>query len=1196
MQSVEGRFVYSASDLNDYLACKRLTELEALVARKKLSRPSDDDDEQAQLIARKGQEHEQRYLESMQASYDEGLIRGFARPEASIDAYRDAERQTHQAMASGARLIYQATFFDGAFIGHADFLRRVERPSELGTWSYEVLDTKLALSAKPYFLVQLCNYSEHLERLQGVMPDYGYIVLGDGREERYRLSDYLAYYRHLKSAFVDFVSVPVRAAADQATEYPLKCSHCDHCPWDDACNRQRHQDDHLSLVAWMRRDQAARFEVSGVATVAALASATDDLRPEGMSPETFGKLRRQAKLQVRARHTGKPIYELLEHASPMGFGLLPSPAPGDVFFDMEGDPLFEPGHGLDYLFGCWMPDDEPHFRAFWALERHEEKTAFERFVDFVVARRQQYPTLHVYHYASYEKVKLRELAQTYCSREREVDDLLRGEVLVDLFAVVRQTLAISEESYGLKSVEKFYPLLRGTGVKKGDQSIVMFERWLQKRDPTILEDIEAYNQDDCRSTFLLREWLLERRAEAIERFGLDFPFRPVKLPTEPCHVEFEPRCSSCGKRRAEVREEQRRTELEQTLLSGVLQPQTQHEYACMSENRRTRYLLANLLAYHRREEKPVWWAYFDRCENVDRLFEFDREALANLTLRDDIAPFKLGPNDRTDVYTYSFPDQYHKMGENDTPHDPLTKKAGTIVKIDEDGTENILQLKWGGNLDSARAVSALIPGSPLRTPQQQDALKRIAESFISGQLADEHPATLDLLTARNPRVRFAEGARSGDGSGRLLQPERVTVEAVSAVVRALDRSYLFIQGPPGSGKSTTGAQVICDLLQCGKRVGVLSTGHKAIHNVLHKVEGCMAERGGSFRGLHKHSKANAGSAFESRLPSAFVDSADYKEPATAASYDLVSGTAWLFARDELTGAFDYLFIDEAGQVSLADTIAVSVCAKNVVLLGDPSQLAQVSQGTHPLHAGDSILQHLLGDEHTVPPHRGIFLDVSYRMQPEICAFISEAMYDRRLKADVDADLHSIVIFGEKRFGLWYLPVEHAGNSSSSPEEADRIVREILLLRQGAVIDSQPPEYRGRPVSFRDEDIIVVTPYNAQRRLIARKLTDAGIGVEVGTVDKFQGKEAAVVFYSMATSSGEELPRDLAFLFERNRFNVAISRARALSVLVCSPRLLDIACRTPEQMALVNLLCGFSERAHCPNIPVRDDDRDRSASA
>ncbi len=1151
MQRLDGQLIYSASDLNDYLECRRLTDLEVLVAEGRLRRP-DWEDEQTKLLRRKGEAHELAHLEALRR-LDPDDIAEFARGENSMEAYRRAEAATLAAMRRGVRTIYQATFFDGEFLGRADFLRRVERPSDLGGYGYEVVDTKLGLRAKPYYLVQICNYSEHLARLQGCMPEFGHVVLGNGEERRFRLHDYLAYYRRLKATFLAFAGAAAADPVGEAREYPFERKHCSLCPWNAPCEEKRRADDHLSLVASIRRDQIAKLEAAEIADLATLAGATDERRPTGMNPETFVKLRRQAALQVRGRSNGKPAYELLRHDPGLGFELLPRSAAGDVFFDMEGDPIFEPGRSLEYLFGCWMPDEETPFRAFWGLDRNDEKRAFETFVDFIVERRRRYPEMHVYHYANYEKEALRRLAQQHSTREAEIDDLLRAEVLVDLFAVVRGTVAISEESYSLKSFERFYDLARETVVKKGNESIVMFEQWLTDGDSKILEDIERYNRDDCRSTYLLREWLLERRVEAMELFGIDLKLRSPKSPDEPCHIEFVDSCAKCVRRRDEAREESRRTDLERSLLQNVLPPRTEEEYQLMSADRRMRYLLANLLAYHRREEKPGWWAYFDRCNNLDDLLEFDRDSIAGLRLRKDVEPRQ---EKRSFIYTYDFPDQPYRLGAGDDAINPRTKKSGTIVALDAD--RNRLEFKTTATLAEAEALKELIPPGPPPAKEQRKALARMAASFLDGRLAKAYPASSDVLAGRNPRL--IDLAR--------CQPDDVTAESVSHVVSALDQSYLFIQGPPGSGKSTIGSQVICDLLASGKRVAVTSTSHKAIHNLLHKVETCMQSRGVSFRGRYRHTGPS--SEYQSPLDVPLVESVSGKEHFDGDDYQLAGGTAWLCARAELEGKFDYLFIDEAGQVSLADALANSLCAKNVVLLGDPSQLAQVTQGRHPIHAADSVLQHLLREDQTVSKERGIFLGTSYRMQPQICDFISDAMYGGRLHPAAATGSHRVAMpDGDDVAGLYWMPIEHSGNSSSSIEEADAVVAFIASLAgSGTVVDSQPC---GR-------DAIVVTPYNAQQKLILDRLHNAGLRVDVGTVDKFQGQEAAVVFYSMATSSGEDVPRNVEFLFERNRFNVAISRARAAAVLVCSPRLLDIACRTPEQMALANLLCAYAERA------------------
>ncbi|HKU69191.1 MAG TPA: TM0106 family RecB-like putative nuclease [Candidatus Baltobacteraceae bacterium] len=1184
MQRIDGRYIYAASDLNNFLECEHLTELDRLVALGEKAAPQRED-AQAELIARKGDEHEQRYLATLRALRAGGITE-FGRPEHSLSGLRSAADETIAAMERGDALIYQGTFFDGEFLGHPDFMRRIEVPSARRPWSYEVIDTKLALSTKPYFLIQLCNYSEHLARIQGTMPEYGYIVLGNGEEKRYRLNDYSAYYRHLKNRFLDFVTLRLSKGASGEGEattntYPHKCSHCAICKWSQVCEAQRKDDDHLSLVARMRRDQIGKLNTGGVQTVVDLAAARDEQRPDGLNAETFAKLRRQATMQIRGRTEG-PVYKLLEHAQWEGFGLMPAPAEGDVFFDMEGDPLYEPARGLEYLFGCWLPDEEPHFKAFWALDRAEEKCAFEQFIDFIAERRRQYPNMRVYHYADYEKSALRRLAQAHGTREQEVDDLLRGEVLIDLYAVVRQSLVISEDSYSIKRLEKFYGFKRETEVRKGDDSIVMFETWLADRTQRkILDDIERYNEDDCRSTLLLRDWLLERRNEAIAQFGTDIPFHEPKLQ---CHPEAVEGCRKCTERVKQEREAKQTTDLQRQLLDGILTPQTEEEYALMSDDHRARYLLGNLLAYHRREEKPVWWAFFDRCENADNLLEFDKDAIAGLCFLEDMPVQKEA---KSWLYTYSFPDQHYKLGAGDSVYDPDTGKgAGTIFTLDDD--ENRLTIKWTGTLDEARNIRALIPGGPIGTDPQKASLTRIAESYLNGTIA---PATRDLLLARDPRLCHTESndrafpfvilssSKGAPSSARPLQPQTVTPDAVTTVATALDESYLFIQGPPGSGKTWTGSRVICNLLAAGKRVGVLSNGHKAMHHLLHKVEACAQEKGLSFRGLYKHTNGNGDSQYISKLNRPFIESVAKNEPFEDEQYNLAAGTAWLFSRDALTGTFDYLFIDEAGQLSLADAIAVSAAAKNVVLLGDPLQLAQVSQGVHSLHCGASVLEHLLGDAQTVPEHRGIFLDISYRMHPDICAFISDAVYTSRLQAGPKTHRQRValpVMSGHPELvegRLRYIPIAHEGNSRESREEAEWVVEAIVLLLQGTVTDEDAVTRPMQP-----DDIIVVTPYNAQRRLITKLLRERGVNVRVGTVDKFQGQEAFVVFYSMATSSGTHIPRDLGFVFEQNRFNVAISRARALSVVVSSPGLLRVPCHSAEQMALVNLLCRYVERS------------------
>jgi predicted RecB family nuclease len=1132
MQRIDGRFIYSASDLNNALECEHLPGLEALAARGELVRPQPS--ETAALLARKGDEHEARQLERLRAHYGDALVAFAPENPRTLEALAAAQARAVEAMEAGAPLIYQATFFDGTFLGRTDFLRRVERPCARWPWSYEVIDAKLALVPKPYYLVQLAHYSAHLAGIQDSAPQAMHVLLGSGAERAFRVDDFAAYERNLRARFL------ARMATGPNPTYPLEVAHCDICRWHDRCAAQRRRDDHLSLVARIRRDQMLRLENHGIGTMRALAD-TGAQRPFGMDPKTFAALHAQAALQVEGEREGRYVYELLDAEPGTGFELLPRPNPGDLFFDIEGDPLYAPERGLEYLFGFYCADDG-RYVSFWARAQAQERAAFEAAIDFIRERRERHPDMHVYHYASYETSALRRLMGFYGTRERELDDLLRNQLFVDLYGVVRQTLRISQPSYSLKKLEPFYGMQRATEVQRGDDSIVMFESWLAGGSDDILDDIERYNADDCRSTHLLHQWLLERRAESARVHGRTFAWRETVSIAPP--------------------QDDGRSELAARLLDGIAAPESLRALRASDEATRARWQLGHLLEYHAREAKPAFWQYYDRVENVDKLLEFDHEALGALTLREDVAPYKESARAKNLIYTYTYPEQLHTMSAGDKPHCPHTQVgAGEIVSLDDERRE--IRIKLSSSIRPSE-LRALIPGFPFQTPEQRKALGRIAQRYLDGTLGATHPATLSLLLARSPRTRTPRAQ---------MQPPSVDAQSVGALIADLDGSHLAIQGPPGSGKSTIAAAVIADLLAAGKRVGIVAGGHKAIHNVLHKIEEHVASRGQRFVGLQKYSSSNEGSQFVSEQPTSWIEATD-SNGAFDAAHDLAAGTPWLFARAEMVGRYDYLFVDEAGQMSLADALACSPSGRNVVLLGDPLQLQSVSQGTHPPGTGLSILQHLLGANETIDPRNGIFLDRSYRMAPAICEFISHAIYEDRLHAADACTANRIDAPGFVGSGLRYLPVVHDGNTRGSDEEAAAVRDAASALLRGTVTIGA-----GAPRPLGPRDLIVVSPYNDQRKRIRKALEAAGLGeIRVGTVDKFQGQEAAVVLYSMATSNDATLPRDLEFLFERNRLNVALSRAQCMSILVCSPELLAVRSATPEQMALVNLLCAFVEGA------------------
>jgi uncharacterized protein len=1161
VQLLAGRLVYSASDLNNYLACEHLMSLDMEVVRGTRERPAKASG-QAPLLAKLGEEHEQKYLQQLLA---EGR-RVTVVDRRGSGSFVGAALDTEAAMARGDDFIYQATFFHDGWLGHADFLRKVPQRLDGGKWEwhYEVEDTKLARRTEPYFLLQLAYYSEHVARIQGAPAANMHVVLGNGDLATFRVEDVSAYYRSVRTRFI------ARLAQADWQPYPQPVEHCGLCVWSETCEQRWVQDDHLSLVANITRLQVARLNDAAITTLHGLAASAPVARPQKMVAGTFERLHRQARLQeeqriAKARGDEYPYrYEILasgiakEPAADArvepkrGFFRLPEPSRGDVFFDMEGDPYFDIGTGLEYMFGIYTVDDG--FGAFWGCDRSEvpgldrlaEKRAFEAFIDDMMARRKRDPGMHIYHYASYEKTALQKLSQRHATREDEVDLILREELLVDLYTVVGQAIAVGQPSYSIKKIEEFYGKRSGdSGIAAGDDSILRFEEWLTlrgnpgRRDDTILDDLERYNKYDCISTHGLREWLLTLRDEAAARFDVVIP-------------------PYTGKEAETAKPDTKFVELKAALAAKIPE-----EFDPESDDRNDAvwpfFLARHMLEYHWREDKPVHWRFHDRCDShradAHALID-DAESIIAIELDGEPVIVK-----KSIDYTFRFPPQFHKIEDGDCYDLDTKEKAGSIVSV-QDGEEfGRLVLHRGPSLADVPLPKSITLRKIIPASSILDALARFGTALLDGGEC-RYRAAYDVLMGNAPRLR--DGAPES-----LIQPATVDEASVLALCENLDDSYLFVQGPPGSGKTYLGARLIVDLLARGKRVGITANSHKAIHNLLDEVERVAAERDFAFTGLKKCTKGDNDTVYTS----AHITSNEKSIAGPGAN--LVAGTAWAFGVQAMDQQLDYLFIDEAGQVALPHAVAVMTSAKSTILLGDPLQLPQVSHTAHPGDLGASVLEHVLDrDLRPVAPDRGVLLTDSYRMHPDVCEFISELLYEGRLRSAPDRERQHVASPGLSGTGLRYVPVEHAGNSQRSDEEAERIVHEIGLLLQGTVRD-----HRGQSRALTTADIIVVTPYNAQVRRLRRALDDAGFGgVEAGTVDKFQGREAFVVFFSTAASSGEEAPRGIGFIFDRQRFNVAISRARALAVMVGSPALLGHRAGSVEEVKVVNGVCRFLEQS------------------
>ena len=1111
-----GRTIFSASDLVNFMGCSHATASDVGHLVTPTTFPPDD--ESAVLLQQKGIEHEIAYLDRLRAdgrSIIEIPTRG------TIEERADA---TRRAMRDGPEVIYQGAFLAGRWHGYSDFLlRRDDVASSLGGFAYDVADTKLARSAKTKHVLQLCVYADMLAQEQGVAPPSMHVVLGTGEVATLPTASVLHYYRSARDrfeAFVDGTSVQTQAEP---------CGHCTFCRWHERCDAGWEVADHLSIVAGMGRSQIAALRALGVDDIGALA-ALQPGRVQGMQPNTVAKLTAQAGLQHHHRRTGERRVEVLALVEGRGFGRLPLPDEGDMFFDMEGDPLFD--GGLEYLFGIVAMDGaEDRFHAFWAHDRNAEKAAFERTMDYITDRIARHPSAHVYHYASYEQNALKKLAMYHATREAEVDDLLRSERLVDLYKVVAEGIRTSEPRYSIKNMEAFY-LSGGRqgGVKTAGDSIVIYERWRRLGDAGLLQEIADYNEVDCRSTRLCRDWLLSLRPAGVAWFA-----GKALAPPDPAKVSA----------RVEADEQTRR--LAETLVAG-------------SGDLPWPRLLVDLLEFHRREAKPTWWAMFARQEmDADELGD-DAECISGLMPHPTLLPW---PEKRSICHPFTFPAQDFKMKVGDKPlRSGTLEPAGEIVSLDED--ERVVALKLGATRPPIQPGSALIPAGPVGDAPLRLAVHRYAVDVAGG--GDRYPAITAILARSRPRL-------TGRTAGQAIVPAGLdaTAGAVEAL-RALDGSYLLVQGPPGAGKTYTSSQAIVALLAAGKRIGVASNSHKAINNLLKEVQTMAAAQGLRCCGMKKSSREDqllAGGGW-------IEDVVGGTGSGVLPHHQLVAGTAWLFAREELDQSLDYLFIDEAGQVSLANVVAMGVATRNIVLVGDQMQLSQPIKGTHPGGSGQSALEHLLEGQATVPADQGVFLPITRRMHPDLCRFISDAVYEGRLEAEATTARQRVEVDASADpealapAGLRFVRVDHAGCTQRSPAEVERLARTYHALLGGSWTDRHGDRHR-----IGVDDILVVSPYNMQVELLKRTLPD---GARVGTVDKFQGQEAPVVLVSMATSSGDDLPRDIEFLYSRNRLNVAISRARCLAVIFASPRLLEVPCSTIKQMELVDGLCWAKQFA------------------
>jgi predicted RecB family nuclease len=1128
MKRIGQSFELSATDLVGYLNCHYLTALDRAVAEGTLLRPKVWDPF-LQILSKRGAAHEQSYIEHLRkAGLEVARIDG-------VDVTKEAVAETRAAMQRGVPVIAQAALSQQGWIGRADILRRVEAKSALGTWSYEVFDTKLARETKAGTILQLCLYSDLLAETQDLPPKNMYVVApwSEFEPQRYRFADYAAYFRKVKRALQMAMARP-----PEKETYPDPVEHCEICRWREACDKRRRTDDHLCLVAGISKLQINELEAHGIATVQRLGNMPLplDWKPDRGSADSYIRIREQARIVVEARATGEGKFELLPVEPGFGFTRLPEPSDGDIFFDLEGDP-FVGEHGLEYLFGYVFKDacGKLVYEGDWAFTRDDEKRAFEKFVDFVMAQWVRFPGLHIYHYAPYEPVALKRLMGRYATREEAIDQMLRAHLFVDLYQVVRQGLRASVESYSIKRLEPFYAFERETPLADANAALANLESNLELGDRSSIDEgsklaVRGYNRDDCISAAALRDWLEILRTRRIAE-GVCVP-RPQPgdgAPNEKI-TDWQIKINALIER----------------LTVGVPADPAERD-----PEQHARWILANTVDWHRREEKAVWWEYFRLAAlSAEDLLE-ERAGLAGLAFVDTV-----GGTERAPIHRYRFSPQETEIRGGEELRNLGGDKLGSVEATDFD--TNTVDIKKRQDTADLHP-EAVFAHSHVGTEVIAEALVRIGQYVADhGLRGDGHyQAARDLLLRERPRV----------GEQPLHRDRETTVEAAVRICGHLAGGVLPIQGPPGAGKTFTGARMICELVRRGKKVGITANSHKVIRNLIDATIKAADELGIALQCCQKADEVE-----DPQHSLSFAKSNEDLLEALRSGASVGGGTAWLWSRPDAFEKVDVLFVDEAAQMSLANVLAVSQATKTLVLIGDPQQLDQPMQGSHPEGTDVSALDHILNGERTIPADRGLFLEETWRLHPAICTFTSEVFYDGKLRSRNGLEQQAIRGAGPVNgSGLFFVPVPHSGNQNCSPEEAEAVGRLVKAILAGNAtwVDRDGKE---KPLTL--DDIVIITPYNAQVFEIQQRLA----GARVGTVDKFQGQEAPIAIYSTATSSHADAPRGMEFLYSLNRLNVAISRAKCLSILVGSPQIFEAECRTPRQIQLANAFCRYLEMA------------------
>ena len=1164
---------YSASDLLSWLGCHHRTALDARAlaepdlraylkerrATAVLLQPDGEDgDSFDSPAAARGDMHEKAMLEGLRALGCD--IVEIDRPvDHTAAAIRERAGQTVDALRAGAEVVFQATLLDAPWFGYADFLVRVDGvPSTLGDYAYEVRDTKLARHPSASALLQMAHYGAILTGIQGTPPPRLCIWLGTGEEYSWDYSDAAPYLLEARTRFLSFREM------DPPTQ-PEPVAACPTCRWLEWCEQTWGPDD-LRNVHRLSRRQRTLLHESGITTIADLAAAGDQHRPPRMAAATYDRLRQQAAAQ-----TGPDDFVIIR-PQPEATSLVrvPPAHTGDIYFDLEGDP-FAAIPTLDYLWA--YSDSAGDYHHVWAHSPEDEQQALAWLLDVLRQREVEGGDWHVYHYNTYEIISLRRVAVASSDPAvlPEVNRFIE-ERFVDLYRTVESGIRTRDGSTSLKIVEKLAGYDRSAdapadAVARGDDSILEYERFILSNDDAeregILERIRAYNAHDVRATKAVHDWITGLAVDITE---------DDLIPSPDPYVPSD----SVQERISRTDEMVRR--LNDAADSGSSLPSGLSPAGAR--------LLAHMLQWHRAEmivsfldrKRLEEWARqggeagydvrpsasLDAALNGPAMEQTrirpgteQESVLVDVEFARGIGPKSTRKNAAI-VWEYRCRPGSWKIREG--------KRVTEVLPVDADRNPATYEVEWIdpqeglfriSRQERPEDVDALVLNDYVSDDVVWESLMRLAEDALGATPSKAHRLALAMLDRVAPLPAATMAAAADEGAG----------ERARRIASQMDAGLLPIQGPPGTGKTYVGARLIGDALarRCGKPVviAITANSHKVINNLMLETIDHLDEAGITATFGHVGGKGK----IEDHASIANISTSgklrEWVEGKVASGESVVVGaTKFALCRPEMAGLADLLVIDEAGQLTLADACAVAQTAPIAIALGDPQQLTAPVQASHDESVDVSLLEHVAQGASVLPEHVGVFLDLSYRMHPTVCTVVADLAYDGELGSAPPAaarditgpDLNVLGLRIPVRPGVIWIATDGADHDVA-------ITQTILDQLVGAATVTLRP---GITETLTWNEVRVVAPHNATvNQLDAALPGDA----QVGTVDRFQGQQGHVVVYSMGRLA--ESPGDVPFLYEINRLNVALSRARLLAIVVSHRDAVFPPVDSPEHLMLAS---------------------------